>query len=187
MIEVNTREDLGSYLNQLNLVGEGAEVGVWQGNYSKILLDTWRGQKLYLIDSWKHRPDYHAVADINSSQRQHDQSYIITLNKMKPYGSRVAVIREQSILAAKLFDDETLDFVYIDADHEKCFEDLTAWYPKVKWGGLVAGHDYIDATIAGSVFTVKSAVDTFLKDFIFELRITTEKNYPSWYFLKARK
>ncbi len=46
--------------------------------------------------------------------------------------------------AHKLFKDESLDFVFIDADHsyEGVLEDIKLWHPKVKRGGTFAGHDY---------------------------------------------
>lgn len=46
---------------------------------------------------------------------------------------------------AKMFDNDSLDFVFIDACHEyKCVrDDICAWLPKVKSGGVIAGHDYI--------------------------------------------
>jgi hypothetical protein len=53
-------------------------------------------------------------------------------------------IRKYSGEAAKLFDDESLDFVYIDADHREEFvqQDILLWLPKVKKSGAIAGHDY---------------------------------------------
>jgi hypothetical protein len=59
--------------------------------------------------------------------------------------SRVRLIREFSKNAAQFFEDETFDFIYIDADHtyDAVTEDLEAWYPKLKVGGVLGGHDYI--------------------------------------------
>lgn len=46
--------------------------------------------------------------------------------------------------AALLFPDESLDFVFVDADHryESVTADLRAWWPKIRPGGAMAGHDY---------------------------------------------
>ena len=56
-----------------------------------------------------------------------------------------------------------MDFVYIDArhDYESVLEDLDAWCPKMKPGGIIAGHDYVDGMFAQGDFGVKSAVDEF--------------------------
>ena len=53
-------------------------------------------------------------------------------------------INNFSVNAARLFNDESIDFVYVDALHsyEGCMADLEAWYPKLKKGGILSGHDY---------------------------------------------
>lgn len=73
-----------------------------------------------------------------------DEQYLEVFNKYLG-DDRVKLIREFSGNAAKFFEDETFDFIYIDADHtyEAVTEDLNAWYPKLKVGGVLAGHDYI--------------------------------------------
>ena len=49
-----------------------------------------------------------------------------------------------SVKAATKFKDNSIDFLFLDAGHEyeDIIEDMTAWYPKVKPGGIIAGHDY---------------------------------------------
>jgi predicted O-methyltransferase YrrM len=61
--------------------------------------------------------------------------------------------------AAKQFPDESIDFVFIDGDHsyEGCAKDIDLWYPKLKEGGLLSGHDYRD----GRNYGVKQAVHEF--------------------------
>jgi predicted O-methyltransferase YrrM len=56
----------------------------------------------------------------------------------------VSAHRALSVDAAKEFAHESLDFIYIDATHtfEAVSQDLLAWWPKLKPGGLMAGHDY---------------------------------------------
>jgi hypothetical protein len=60
------------------------------------------------------------------------------------FADRVHVMRGDSLQAVERFADRSLDFVYIDADHsfEGCRRDILAWAPKVKVGGVLAGHDY---------------------------------------------
>lgn len=57
---------------------------------------------------------------------------------------RVTVYVKDTVKAAEIFDDRSLDLVFIDADHSYAavFRDLTAWWPKVRNGGMIAGHDY---------------------------------------------
>jgi hypothetical protein len=56
------------------------------------------------------------------------------------------MVRASSEIASNMFQDESLDFVYIDANHAYDFvkQDIELWYPKVKKGGYLWGHDYID-------------------------------------------
>lgn len=68
-----------------------------------------------------------------------------------------------SLEATAKIPDYSLDFVYIDArhDYESVMEDLNAWQSKVRPGGVLAGHDYIDGHFSAGVFGVKRAVDEF--------------------------
>jgi len=72
--------------------------------------------------------------------------------------TRLAVHRRPSVEAARGFADRSLDFVFIDACHTYAAvrDDLAAWWPKVKPGGLIAGHDYTNWP------GVKVAVDEFV-------------------------
>lgn len=63
-----------------------------------------------------------------------------------------------SVSASAGFEDKTIDFVWIDGDHslEGVRADIAAWLPKVKAGGVIAGHDYYDNPNKGNF--VRSAV-----------------------------
>merc|ERR1712107_279263 len=74
----------------------------------------------------------------------------VAAEKVERFLPRVRLVQQSSTLAARLFDDETLDLIFIDAGHNECAvrQDLEAWWPKLKRGGLVAGDDYADAAAA---------------------------------------
>ena len=57
---------------------------------------------------------------------------------------KVQIIRDFSINAVKMFDDEKFDFIYIDGDHryQEVLKDLEAWYPKLRYAGVMCGDDY---------------------------------------------
>jgi hypothetical protein len=75
----------------------------------------------------------------------------------RPALERCYLVRCNSALAARLFDDGGVDFVFIDADHsyEAVKADLAAWLPKVRTGGLIAGHDHSDLYYPGVVRAVR--------------------------------
>lgn len=85
--------------------------------------------------------------------------------------------------------DASLDFVYIDAQHhyEAVREDLALWYPKLRVGGLFAGHDYLDGEVDGDRFGVKRAVDEFAGEKGLRIGVTLERDYPSWFCRKPSK
>jgi predicted O-methyltransferase YrrM len=79
---------------------------------------------------------------------------------LEPLKDWVTVIGSDSSSYAKNFEDGSIDFVYIDAGHkyEACYADIVKWLPKIKMGGLIAGHD-IDFP------TVKQAVEDTVKTY----------------------
>lgn len=116
----------------------GVEIGVEEGMFSEALLKRVDGITLHGVDPWLAYEGYREHVD----QNKLDGFYQTTLERLKKYNFRP--IRSFSHHAADLFPDESLDFVYIDGNHEFFFvvQDLHCWVPKVKKGGIVAGHDY---------------------------------------------
>jgi predicted O-methyltransferase YrrM len=117
----------------------GAEIGVQAGVYAELLCQRIKGVRLYAVDSWQPyvRHEERVTAD------QSEALYAEAVGRLARY--RVTIMRSDSLAAARSVDDESLDFVYLDSDHEfsAVVADLAAWVPKVKPGGIVAGHDFI--------------------------------------------
>lgn len=158
----------------------GVEIGVHKGRLSARLLAGNGHMFLHMIDPWadsggsyKKTDDYIAFY----SQEQHDEALRKALDAVKPFEGRYKVHRMTSEQAAPLFEDDSLDFVFIDGDHsyEGCTLDIRLWWPKVKPGGLLSGHDYV----AEKNFGVQKAVHEFLGDK--ELRLGAEN---TWYITK---
>lgn len=118
---------------------KGVEIGVEQGLYSKTLLENNPGLKLYCVDPWLAYQGYRE----HVSQEKLDGFLEITKKRLEGYDFEI--VRERSVEASQGFLDESLDFVYIDGNHEysHVVADICAWYPKVKKSGIVAGHDFI--------------------------------------------
>lgn len=140
----------------------GAEIGVFAGDLSCRLLHSPR-LILLMVDSWKgegasyrgESGDFHATL----TQAQQDDYARIAEESVRFAQHRAIICRMPSAEAALSVADQSLDFVFIDADHsyEGCKADLNAWAPKVKIGGLLSGHDYENTDFPK--FGVTRAVD----------------------------
>ena len=117
----------------------GVEVGVEKGQYSERLCKLIPNLKLYGVDCWSAHRGYRD----HVSQVKLDGFYEVARERVKPYDC--TLIRDWSVEAAKRFEDGSLDFAYIDAEHDfaNVIKDIDAWSPKVRKGGVVSGHDFI--------------------------------------------
>lgn len=118
----------------------GAEIGVEQGEYSEELAK--RNPQLvtlYGVDPWKAYPGYRE----HVTQSKLDAFFVSTVQRMAQYPYWYP-LRNYSVQAAQAIADNSLDFVYIDGNHDflNTTQDLAAWTPKVKSGGIIAGHDF---------------------------------------------
>jgi methyltransferase family protein len=160
---IPSREELPALLNARGLTGIGAEVGVRRGTYSHLLLWNWKGEKLISIDPWLEDAPGAYVDKSNVSQGEHERLYEDTKQRLAPFGPRSEIWRLTSVRAAERLDDGSIDFVYIDArhDYDSVLEDLRAWFPKVRGGGILSGHDYVTGCFPQGEFGVSAAVDQF--------------------------
>ena len=128
------RDDLPDLFNELGFK-IGAEIGVESGAYSNVLLQKMPQATLYSIDPWK---SYRAYRD-HTSQSKLDQFYANTKEVLAKYGERSIIIKKSSEEALQDFKDESLDFVYIDANHAFAHVafDIHYWLRKVRKGGKV--------------------------------------------------
>ena len=119
---------------------DGAEIGVERAAYSRVLCEAIPGLRLRCVDAWRPYPGYrdHVMAS------KLERFYTETQAALAPY-PRVTIVRQWSVEAAKAVPNGSLDFVYLDANHaiESVIADLAAWVPKVRAGGMIAGHDYV--------------------------------------------
>jgi len=178
------RLDFPLLLNRRGLIGCGAEVGVKQGQYSETLLESWQGRHLISIDPWVSAPEPDYVDEANVTQQTHDGYYEETCRRLARFGERTSVWRMTGSEAANRIPHHCLDFVYLDARHDftSLKQDLEEWIGKVRPGGILAGHDYLDGTFAEGEFGVRSAVDEFFAAHRLPVRATfADPPCCSWY------
>lgn len=125
----------------------GAEIGVWKGVTSIQLLKNLPNLFLHLVDPWVMTPEFKESVEPTRliARTDLEEDYKKVMESTREYDDRVNVMRMTSTEASKRFEDESLDFVFIDANHlyEHVKQDIECWYPKVRKGGMVSGHDYI--------------------------------------------
>lgn len=121
----------------------GAEVGVADGLFSAYILEHVPGSCMRGIDPWERRPRTGRVGDGDYRRWDTEWQMREAMKVMMRFPGRCKMIRGYSVAEAAKVADGSLDFVFIDARHqeEHVREDIAAWTPKVRGGGLVCGHD----------------------------------------------
>lgn len=166
------------YLSKLEPPIIGVEIGVWKGENAKNILSIECISKLYMIDPYLAYKDYtskeRSVYKI-CNQQQYDEVYNdIYSTFTKAYGNRIEFLRYMSNDAVNKIPDN-LAFVYIDGNHTKEYlqTDLKLYYPKIRKGGIISGHDY------GSSFyhEVKPVVNAFCYNNRLRLRMTETEDW----------
>lgn len=123
-----------------------AEIGVNKGYNAFHICNTIQPKILYLIDPWND------FIDVDSAEIIGEAQFLLTKALLERF-TYCNFIRKTSIEAVKDFSDESLDFVYIDANHsyQSVLDDINAWYYKVKKNGVLAGHDFTTNSVCDAV------------------------------------
>jgi len=191
-----SRSDFPAFLNCLGLVGSAVEVGVQAGVHARSFLDGWAGRHMRLVDTWGSHEDssedellYVDIANFNDSgdRSQHRNQCEIRLRDVLESGRAEIFNFDSAAAAAKIADGE-LDFVYLDARHDfvGVSADIHAWWPKVRLGGVFAGHDYLDGEFPEGDFFWRSALREVLPELVNLTHVTNEKNrFPSFFVIKT--
>ena len=154
------------YDNQVNLLKDEdviVEVGCWLGKSScylgKKIKDSGKKIKLFCVDIWDYVDDdpyYHPFKNKYPDLLSIFNTHVNQLG-LSEY---IFPIQGASVNVAQTFHLESVDFIFIDGNHNAPYinDDLTMWYPILKNGGFIAGHDYQDSV------DVQKAVNSFFDD-----------------------
>lgn len=153
----------------------GAEIGVGVGFHAEDILQELNMEYLFLVDPYQ---------EYESGTAEHTAKWAKkAFERLKEYRDRanLSFLLMGSVAAAELFPPHTLDFVYIDGDHryEAVKADIAAWYPVVKPGGILGGHDYPPRD---SQKKLTDAVDEFCERYGYELH--TRASDRDWWIVK---
>jgi hypothetical protein len=130
--------DFYSWLARRFPYGRGVEVGSFAGRSAAYLAVELHNLNVHSIE---HLPTFDLI-DTFEAPGIGDASAV--LERLHRVSHITNVCPGDSALSASRYEDGSLDWVYIDADHryEAVRRDILAWLPKVKKGGMIAGHDY---------------------------------------------
>ena len=121
-----------------------AEIGVWEGNFSRRILEICEPAELHLIDPWLYQPEF-GNTGFGRKKNEHlmEVKYQDVVAAFKD-DARVKIHRATSEVALADLPDGSLDWVYIDGNHNEPFvgNDLALCLRKVKADGIIAGDDF---------------------------------------------
>lgn len=155
------------------------EVGSWRGrstNYLAVAI-TNSGKKIRVdcVDTWRGSPD--EAIHQNDPAVINDTLFDEFLENTAWARHIVNPVRMDSKDAVKIYRDDSLDFVLIDASHEynQVYRDISHWLKKVKSGGIIAGDDYD-----------WQGVEKAVKELLPTANIITNlsNRFPSWFYIK---
>ena len=187
--QVTKRADFTKIINELGLK-TGVEIGVHKGHFSEHILANSNIEKMYSVDAWLEDEETTKAVRKKCDEGKMELCYQETVEKLVKYGDRSVIIRGLSEEVVKQFEDESLDFIYLDASHifTGFTIDLVNWWPKLRWGGLFSGHDYwrkyrYDVAYCTSGFCMEKKQLFFLT--------TEERQFPqfapSWWLIKTQR
>lgn len=117
----------------------GVEVGVRDGSYSETLMKANPGLILHGVDPYEPHHGYRDHVRKSTFEAFEQEAH----DKLDGF-TNYHFIREYSDKAVEQFEDDSLDFVYIDGDHSfyNATQDIELWSKKVRPGGSISGDDY---------------------------------------------
>jgi predicted O-methyltransferase YrrM len=179
-------------VESLNIDGfnTAVEVGVRTGWFSKYILEH-TTMKVYAVDPWEDN------AELTQAQAVYEEC----TRRLAPYGERCEMVKGYSPAVASRFEDKSIDFVYIDGlhDYQSVLQDITAWWSKIRDGGILSGHDFNRVKWTGVVRSVEEFCEE--KDLSFYLTGVVGNAFEShtgdldeydgdehsWYIVKGKK
>lgn len=182
------RDQLMTEIQQhLGAIKIAVEIGTWRGGFAEVMCRRLKPEQFYAVDPFLLYEEYTDKPSLSDFANQDNLNQLA--DKVAP---RIAgllgegnskLLRMKSQDAVTEFADNSIDVVYVDADHkfDPVLADIKAWYQKVKPGGVLCGDDYIKQGYEH--FQVIEAVEHFAQQHNLPYAVTSGHN-PSWVFFK---
>ena len=134
--------DLCEFIKQDITLNNIIEIGSFQGESTTIFSENFKDSKIFAVDIWNNNYDDTEVLinSINPADVENNFD-IITKNY-----TNIIKIKMSSESFSNIVADNSIDFVYIDGDHtyKGVTNDIIKWRSKIKPGGYIGGHDYVE-------------------------------------------
>jgi hypothetical protein len=169
------REEICDLLNPNSI---GCELGVFRGDFSEILLGSNKFSKLYLVDPFYGNIESGDKSGRNIKNYYGDDLFTYVSDRFKT--SEIEIKRTDSISFLNSMPDQSLDFIYIDTNHQfdQTVKELEISLKKIRKHGLICGHDYNSQQFYGVV----RAVNLFAEKNNLKFELTTEDFLESYIF-----
>lgn len=124
------------------------EIGCWKGKSTGAILSALQeGNVMYCVDVW----DENITRD--EEYKNSESAFDIFQNHTSKFPVKPNIVRKVSLEAVKDFENDSLDWVFIDGDHSvsSVLADIKEWSKKLKTGGILSGHDWQFDTVKEAI------------------------------------
>lgn len=191
MSHMSTRGLFAGWLNEKGLLGTAVEVGTHRAEFAAGFRHIWEGRLLLCVDPWTVPPGYAPQAGLlehGDGDRRRDMR--AARDALLKCARAWELVRATSVEAAPMVPDGSADFVYIDGDHrrEMVLQDLRLWWPKLRPGGVLAGHDWVQpGEVTGWAGEVQSALAEFVAPLGLDVYLIVEEGGLPWSWYVEKK
>ena len=140
------------------------ELGVRGGRVFLHLLAACPETTVIGVDTWRYRPENVGLESLGKEtyyELNMKQLENKVRTKSQQYGNRAIIHKLDTSDASTLYPNETLDLVFIDADHstDGVITDIQNWFPKIKKSGIICGHDIDWPSVKTAVNSIFDSYD----------------------------
>ena len=157
------------YVKTRTTVERMVEIGSYQGESTTLFAHIFKPNELYSVD-----PFVNGYDDCDGSSTGDFTNVIHNFNERIKHFPCIKHIRDFSYGAVTQFEDDSLDFVYVDGDHtyDGVIRDIKLYLPKIKSGGFIAGHDLGKETVTKAIRNQLGEVDIYFEDSSWVIQVT---------------
>lgn len=145
------------------------EVGSWLGASICYLATEFKNRnknvEIYAVDTWRGSEEkiHKELIERMGGSEELYKNFLKNI-KSASVSDLIKPVRMSSVDASKLFEDDSIDIVFIDASHQykDVLDDIKSWYPKVKKGGIISGHDYVIGHKVSEAGVIRAVNEYFL-------------------------